>query len=155
MIFQRKYSLFLLPVLLLILSMAAGCGSKEVAPVDADAVRKDLIGKVWICESLFEREVTGDAKLTLEFLPDGTVKGSGGCNDFTGTYSLAGESLTFGPLASAKKSCGPAADEQEYTYTTFLARIKKLKVDGDELELFAESTPVPMAFSTGGGGLFW
>lgn len=155
MFIQRKYSVFILSSLLLALFLSAGCGSKEVAPVDPDAVKKELFGKTWICQSLFEREVAGDAKLTLEFLPDGTVKGNGGCNAFNGTYTLAGESVTFGPLASTKKSCGPSADEQEYTYMSFLARIKTLKVDGDELDLYGDSTPKPMKFSTGGGGLFW
>lgn len=156
MVKNRAYAVFVLPVMLVTLVLAAGCGSKEPVQVDPDAIKNGLIGKVWICESLFERPVAGDNPLTLEFMPDGKVKGSGGCNTFTGEYYLASESLTFGPLAATKKYCGAAAGEQEYTYMTFLARIKKVKVDDDEMELYGDDTPVPMSFSTdGGGGLFW
>ena len=152
---QRKYTLFILPSLLLALFLSAGCGSKEVAPIDTNTVKKELLGKTWICETMFEREVAGDAKLTLEFLDDGSVKGSGGCNNFSGKYTLDGENLTFGPMMSTKKACGPATDEQEFSFLSFLSQIKTMKVDGDELELYSEETPVPMSFSTDGGGFLW
>jgi len=152
--FARVYTVAILGLLLSGLLLSAGCGSKEVTPVDPEAVKNELIGKVWDCESMFRREISGDVKLTLEFLADGTVRGNGGCNSFTGTYSLAGEALSFGPLASTRKMCGAAAGEQEYSYFTFLAQINKLKVDGDDLELFADEQPSPMVFSTGGGGLW-
>lgn len=152
---RRAYAAIILPILLIALILSAGCGSKEPVPVDPEAVKNELFEKVWICEQMFERDVVGDNPLTLEFLPDGTVRGSGGCNNFSGKYTLAGESLSFGPLMSTKKSCGPAADEQEYSYLSFLGRIKSLKVDGDELELYGEDTPNPMVFSTGGGGFLW
>lgn len=145
----------LLPILLFALILSAGCGSKEPAPVDPAAVKNGLVGKVWSCEAMFEREVRGEAPMTLEFLADGTVKGNGGCNDFSGQYTLDGDSLSFGPFVSTKKACGPATDEQEYAFMTFLPRISRVEVDDDELHLFSEETPLPMAFSSGGGGLFW
>jgi len=134
----------------------AGCGSGKTIPTDPGAVRNALVGTIWNCESLFRREVRGNVPLTLEFLADGTVRGNGGCNDFSGPYSLNGENLTFGQLTSTKKTCGPAADEQEYTYLSFLPTITKVKVDGDEMELFKDTDPEPMVFgSQKGGGLFW
>lgn len=153
--FARVYTVLMLSLLLAGLLLSAGCGTKEATPVDPEAVKNELIGKVWNCESMFRRDISGETPVTLEFLADGTVRGSGGCNNFTGTYNLAGESLSFGPLASTKKMCGPAASEQEYSYLRFLSQISKLKVDGDELELFSDDQPSPMIFSTGGGGLLW
>lgn len=141
--------------MLLTLLLSAGCGPSETPPVDPEVVRKELLGKVWICESLFGREVHGEAKLTLELLPDGTVKGNGGCNDFTGTYTLAGETLTFGPIMQNKQFCGAAAGEQEFSYFSFLGQVKTFKVDGDELELFDDTSGEPMSFSTGEGGFLW
>ncbi len=152
---RPKYSAVILSSLLFALLLSAGCGSKEVAPVDPDAVKNALVDKVWFCEMLFEREATGESKLTLEFMEDGTVKGNGGCNDFSGEYALKGDQLSFGPMKSTKKACSPATDEQEYTYLSFLARIHTVKVDDDEMEMFGEGVVAPMIFTTDEGGFLW
>ncbi len=152
---RQKYSVIFLSCLMFTLLLSAGCGSKEVAPVDPDAVKNELVGKVWFCEMLFQREVDDESKLTLEFMEDGTVKGNGGCNDFSGEYTLAGDKLSFGPLMSTKKACSPATDEQEYTYLTFLALIHTVNVDDDEMEMFGEGVGVPMTFTTDEGGFLW
>ncbi len=111
---------------------------------------------MWKLQTLFSRDVVqGDQPLTLEFLEDGTFKGFGGCNSFSGKYSLEGEVMKFGPVVSTKKSCGPATDEQEYTFQTFLPLIQRLKVTDDELRLYNEEQPEPMLLTTGEGGLFW
>jgi len=148
----RFRSLFWLPVFILILALAAGCGSKAPVEVNPEAVKKDLVGKKWFCKELFKRDVRGDAPLTLEFKEDGTVSGSGGCNTFTGAYTLEGDELRFAPLASTKKSCGPAADEQEFTYLSFLGRVTKVKADSDELDLFIEGQVGSLHFTTSEGG---
>jgi len=151
-----KYTFVVLPVLAVSLLMLAGCGSHEIPPMDTATVQKELSGKVWNLQALFSREIEDEeAPLTLEFLADGTVKGFGGCNSFSGKYTLDGEELTFGPMMSTKKSCGPATDEQEYTFLTFLAQIKRLKIEEDELELYSDQQAVPMLLTTGGGGLLW
>jgi len=146
-------------VLLLLLLVAVagfGCGaSHEEVPKNPDSLRADLIGKEWKLRNLFAREVDSDVPLTLKFNEDGTVQGFGGCNSLTGTYTLAGGSLTFGPLASTRKSCGPALDEQEYTYQTFLATIEKVMIEDGELMLVAPNQGEPMRFTLDDGGLFW
>lgn len=136
--------------------LLAGCfGSSETAP-EPEVSQDQLVGKIWKCQMLFEREVSGDSNITLEFLTDGTIKGNGGCNNFTGTYTLAGKSISFGPVASTKKSCGPSLDEQEFTFFSFLNQIDVAKVEDDELELYAPEIVAPMIFTSGeGGGLFW
>lgn len=140
----------------LILLLTAGCfGSTDAPPPDTEVVRKELLEKNWICQSILERDVRGDVELTVTFLADGTVKGHAGCNDFSGTYDLDGEKLTFGPFAVTKKACSPATMEQEFTYLSYMARVTQLKVDGSDLELFVDNNPTPMAFSTSGGGFLW
>lgn len=153
---RQKYSVRLLALLIFSTLLLGGCfGSKEATP-EPEVVQDQLAGKVWYCQMLFEREVFDDAKITLEFLADGTVKGNGGCNQFTGTYTLAGNKLRFGPIASTKKTCGPALDEQEFTFFSFLKRIDTAKVEDDEMELFAPEVVAPMIFTTDeGGGFLW
>lgn len=155
---NMKYTWFALPALVLTLSLMGGCGgSPEALPMETNAVKAELFGKVWKLENLFSREIDDEIEqpLTLEFKEDGTVNGFGGCNNFRGQYTLKGEEISFGPLMSTKKSCGPATDEQEYTFMTFLAQIKKLKIKDDELQLFSNQQNVPMVLTTGGGGFLW
>lgn len=160
MLAKRTYSIFLAVAILLLSLILGGCfGSTEtVADSPAEpAVKVDqLAGKMWRCTMLFEREVTGENDITLEFLPEGKVKGSGGCNSYTATYTLAGTSISFGPIVSTKKSCGPSADEQEFTFFSFLSQINSLVVDDDELKLYAPDVVAPMEFTSGdGGGFLW
>lgn len=117
--------------------------------------QKALTEKTWYCKQIFRREVTGDAPLTLKFMPNGTVSGSGGCNEFKATYTIAEDSIGFGPFTSTEKACGAATDEQEFTYLSYLARINKFRVEDDELELYTESEVEPMLFTTSEGGSFF
>lgn len=61
--------------------------------------------------------------------------GSGGCNRFTGSYELNGNSLRFGVLAGSMMACVAGMDtEREYLET--LPQVRTWKVLGQHLELF-------------------
>ncbi len=61
--------------------------------------------------------------------------GSGGCNRFTGSYELNGNSLRFGALAGSMMACVEGMDtEKEYLET--LPRVRTWNVLGQHLELF-------------------
>jgi len=62
------------------------------------------------------------------------VGGSGGCNNFAGSYTIDGPKLTFSPLASTRKMC-IAGMEQEDAYLKALARVAAWRTAGDDLEL--------------------
>ena len=131
-----------------------GCGThEEPKPVTGDSLRSIMVGKKWRVENLFSRDVSGE--LTMEFFSDGRVKVFGGCNELTGTYDLSDSSLTFGPMASTRKTCGAALDEQEYSLQSFLAVIDHVMLDGDDLHLLSKDAPEAIELTTGGGGLFW
>ncbi len=64
----------------------------------------------------------GDRPVTLSFTSEGKVNGFAGCNNFMGTYTLEGNTLKMGPLASTRMAClSPEAQAQE---TTFLEQLK-------------------------------
>ena len=52
-------------------------------------------------------------EVTASFGADGMLHGSGGCNDYNGSYVLNGESLSIGPLATTRKACEEPIMEQE------------------------------------------
>jgi len=58
--------------------------------------------------------------LTADFTAD-AVSGSGGCNDYTGPYTLSGTTVKIGPLAMTRKACAQATMDQE---TAFLLALQ-------------------------------
>lgn len=141
--------------LLITLLLAAGCGSVfDAPPVDTTAMQEKIVGKTWICESLFERDVPEEANLFIEFLGDGTLRGSGGCNNFTAQYTLDGDSITITSPISTKKACGAVTAEREYTFFTFLPKINRVQADGDELSLFTSEAVNPILFVEKGSSLW-
>jgi heat shock protein HslJ len=83
---------------------------------------------------------------------DGKVGGSGGCNQFGGTYTQDGDALEVGDIVSTQMSCGPKADDVERAYLAALERVASWSRDQDELTLtdaderellrFREASPV-------------
>jgi heat shock protein HslJ len=63
--------------------------------------------------------------ITATFAPDGTVSGSGGCNNYTGGYTLSGEQISVGPLASTMMFCETGSQE-EAAYLAALQQAKRL-----------------------------
>lgn len=72
-----------------------------------------IMGNEWVVENIGERGVAEKSRATLQFLPDGRIAGMGSCNRYTGSWSLNGETLEIGPLASTRKACEPALMDQE------------------------------------------
>ena len=72
----------------------------------------------------------------MTFNADGTVEGFGGCNSFSGGYSLGDNNkISIGPLMSSLKACGDPADTFEHQLLTALQGATKWSVTGGSLEL--------------------
>ncbi len=80
--------------------------------------------------------------LTLEFATGDKVSGRGGCNMFSGSFSVSGtDAITIGPLARTLMACAdPALDTQEQQYLAALDLAKTYRVTGDTLTLFRDDT---------------
>ncbi len=80
--------------------------------------------------------VVAGSTVTAVFAEDGTVAGSGGCNNFNGTYTTDGSALDFGPLMSTKKACADEAiSKQEANYFAALDKVASFAFAGDHLQL--------------------
>ena len=77
--------------------------------------------------------------VTVEFGTDGRVSGSGGCNRFSGEYTLGGDDLTIGPVASTRMACPEpvGVGEQESAYFAALARVASWMFREERLQLRA------------------
>ncbi len=69
--------------------------------------------------------------ITARFSPDGQVEGSGGCAPYSGSYSISGQQLRIGPIASAQEAaCEPPIMEQERQFLVALGRVTTFDLSG-------------------------
>jgi heat shock protein HslJ len=78
-----------------------------------------------------------DTELTLEFLDDGNVTGSAGCNRYFGPYVQDGEAIQIGPLATTRAFCPDpeGAMDQEQEFLTALQSAATYTISNDKLDL--------------------
>ncbi len=98
----------------------AGCGGEAV----------DLLtGPEWVVEDIDGAGIPDGARVTLEFLPEGRVAGTGGCNRYNAAFTLTGETLGFGPAASTMMACAEALMDLEQRFHTTLAAVNRFEID--------------------------
>jgi heat shock protein HslJ len=90
----------------------------EIIPV-ADAGDATLTVGIWLWQGTQrggEPAIVPDApeRYTLEFQPGGRVSVRADCNRGSGSYTLNGASLTFGPLALTRAMCAPGSLDVEF-----------------------------------------
>jgi heat shock protein HslJ len=68
------------------------------------------------------------------------VQGSAGCNRMKGTYTLDGDKLKFGPLATTRMAC--PAMETETAFLKALEATTRYEVSGSSLTLYGADTAV-------------
>ena len=127
---------------LLALITRAAC---QVPPPDGPAPAEALVGKEWLLVELNGRmapaAANGKRASLLLAADSNTASGYAGCNQFTGSYTLAGASLTFGPLAMTRMYC-ENAQALEDDYTKALAATTSQRMVNGRLELLAGTTMV-------------
>lgn len=100
----------------------------QAQPPSATAVDR-LSGREWVVEDVGGRGIIDSARLTLGFEPDGRLSGLAGCNSFAGSYSVEGQTLTTGPLATTRKLCAPALMELERSFVGVLNTATSFRFD--------------------------
>ena len=61
--------------------------------------------------------------------------GSSGCNRMTGSYTLNGNSLKFGPMAGTRMACDEASMKLEQAVHQALAQVDSYQISGNQLQL--------------------
>ncbi|MFD3189059.1 META domain-containing protein [Sedimentitalea sp. HM32M-2] len=92
----------------------------DTAGISGAPLDTRLTGGVWRISEIDGQDVPEDAAMTLQFQPQGTLSGSGGCNRFSGRYVLSGSMLQFGPLATTQMACAPQIAHREQTLFAIL-----------------------------------
>src|SRR5262245_24976892 len=148
---RRTIVLVLMSILAVVLAACNASASPSPAASaaasggGAGAAAPELVGTAWALGDL-PGQVLNDVRPTIAFSGDGTVSGSGGCNDFSGNYTVDGSKLTFGPLASTQKACGDAVDNLEQAYLAALQATQSYEITSDaKLKLTAGATTLTFA----------
>lgn len=77
--------------------------------------------------------------------PPGRLSGSGGCNRLAGAYQLAGDKLTFGPIAGTRMACAEGLSVED-ALGAALASTASFRIAGDRLDLLDASGALLAAF---------
>jgi len=95
-----------------------------------------------------------DTTLTAIFAEGGTVAGSGGCNDYNGSYTSDASTIKIGPLATTRKLCNTptGVDEQETQFLAAMQAATKYTIAGSKLELRDDAGALQVSFSSTLGG---
>lgn len=96
----------------------------------------DLTGQMWELSLLNEKELVPSTSISALFTSDGKVGGSSGCNRYSGTYTVSGNTFQISsPLASTMMACPQEIMDQESAYLKALSEVKTYSVTGDQLTL--------------------
>jgi heat shock protein HslJ len=98
----------------------------------------DLASGAWRPSFMSAAELPAGVKIEVEFGPDGRITGSGGCNRFFGGYTVSGNHIKIGPLASTREGC-PGLIKLEATFLATLQAADSFEQTDFTLILFDAS----------------
>ncbi len=77
--------------------------------------------------------------VTLKFGEDGRASGSTGCNSYSGTYEVRGDSISFGRLVSTRRAClDQNANEQEHRFLSALESANRFRLSSNRLTILSD-----------------
>jgi len=112
------------------------CGnSKDVAAMETNKEAMEVISGTYYVSSIGENNYASD-ELTIQFDENtNSVSGFLGCNRFTGTYKLDGNSISFGSLATTRMHCQEANNNIERNMLAALNNVTSITTKNQNLIL--------------------
>jgi heat shock protein HslJ len=90
----------------------------------------------WKLVSYNQTPAMPDVETNIEF-KDGQVNGNVGCNGFGGSYTVSGDTITFGPIMSTMMFCEGPVGEQELGTFGVLQDETSFVLDGSTLTIIS------------------
>lgn len=97
-----------------------------------------LEGTTWLLENSLP-----NTSITVAFA-EGELSGFAGCNNYTGTYTVAGPTLTIGGLQTTQQACSPEIMAQEELYLAGFATAFRYAIADGRLTLSTGSEDQPV-----------
>ena len=147
-------------------SYRLGLGALDITTADGASMLRfsaqhlSLENVRWRLASINGASIPEGVVATLLFTPAGTpanqgeensIAGGGGCNNFTGSYDLAGETFTTGPLSVTQMACDEAVMQVEQGFLAGLENAQNYQITlnqlivntaGGSLLLYADRMPL-------------
>jgi pimeloyl-ACP methyl ester carboxylesterase/heat shock protein HslJ len=126
----------------------AAAGARATAPSPS---RDNLANTGWRLVSLGtgadEVPVLLNATVTLEFGADGAISGQGGCNAYSGAYTVQDGKLSFREIVSTLRACvDQMVTEQEQRYLEALSSAEQYTLEGDTLTISSGGSTESLKF---------
>ena len=127
-----------------LLSMLAGCAAPPAALPTASAsaaaaaspgatLAAQTVYTVWRVVQARTEPLLDKRRARLDFRPDGRLLGHTSCNTMNGSFTLKGDQLTVGKIATTRMACAPLQLEQEDRILTALEVAATARVRSDGL----------------------
>jgi heat shock protein HslJ len=137
------------------LTMSNADGEVVVTFVESEPL--SLTGINWIANGVnngrggVQSIIIGN-EITAVFSEDGSLSGSAGCNNYSGTYEVDGENISIGPLVTTRMACEEPEGtmEQESEYLAALETVSTWSIDGDVLDLRTSEGARAVSYNAGG-----
>ncbi|QTN24017.1 META domain-containing protein [Rhizobacter sp. AJA081-3] len=115
----------------LALSGLAACAAAPGAEPPAPPVSREVHG-TWVIEQARTEPILDKRRARLVLGADGRLSGHTSCNAMNGPYSLSGDTIKIGAIATTRMACGPLLLEQEDRILTALelAATARVRPDG-------------------------
>lgn len=99
-----------------------------------------LIGTVWRLDGIATgtdavSSTLAGTEATATFAEDGTLAGNGSCNSYNASYTVDGDAIEIGDVASTLMACEPDVMDQEAALFEGLSRAVSFEVEGSTLTL--------------------
>ena len=86
-----------------------------------------------------ETDVVTGTTVTVRLGEDGRASGSTGCNTYSGTYEVRGDTISFGRLASTRRAClDQNANEQERRFLAALEAANRFRLSSNRLTIISD-----------------
>jgi heat shock protein HslJ len=122
-----------LVVVLAALAMTALAGA---CTPGSDNANGGLANTSWVVGSIAGTATLDEARPTMSFAPEGTVSGSDGCNQYTGTFRTDGSSIEVSQLGTTLMGCDPPRMAQAQAFGAALSGATDWRLtEANELEL--------------------
>jgi heat shock protein HslJ len=152
---RSRHARQLVLVALAVMALAlAACGGAKPTPTPVPSGPLNLTGTSWLLIKYLSPDgtvftvpsaITPQAAFTAD-----TMSGNAGCNTFNGPYTLEGENINLGPMASTMMACQEPTASVEIAYLAALNVVDKAALlDNGNLQLWDSAGKTTLVFVKG------
>ncbi len=108
-----------------------------------------LTGISWRPIMVANEAIPEDSGIFVSFEVDGSIKGRGGCNNFSGSLQRTESGIEIGPLGATRIACPQPIMSRETAFLEALQKTKGFQADNDSMRMLDDEGSVLAEFVAG------